>query len=217
MTSGDAERRGDGGCGVGGADGDVLAGGGAEHGVVHGEGLGRERGAGSVGFNAGNTVATFTPTSSLAASTTYTATVSGAQNASGTPMSGPFTLEFHHWRGVPVPVQHLAERDADGCGGRRRYQRGEPRRAVPGQQQREHHGVRFYKYSDNTGTHIGSLWCSAGTLLATGTFSDESASGWQELDFSSPVPITAGTTYVVLLPHQHRALRRDHATGWPRR
>src|SRR5207249_1376254 len=43
--------------------------------------------AGSVTFNSGNTVATFTPTSSLAASTTYTATVSGAQNSSGTPMS----------------------------------------------------------------------------------------------------------------------------------
>ena len=28
-------------------------------------------------------------------------------------------------------------------------------------------GVRFYKESDNTGTHIGSLWSSTGTLLAT--------------------------------------------------
>jgi hypothetical protein len=50
---------------------------------------------------------------------------------------------------------------------------------------------------DNTGTHVGSLWSSTGTLLATGTFSGETASGWQELDFSSPVAVTAGTTYVV--------------------
>ena len=50
--------------------------------------------AGSVGFNGADTVATFTPTSSLAGSTTYTATVSGAQNASGTPMSGPFSWSF---------------------------------------------------------------------------------------------------------------------------
>jgi hypothetical protein len=57
-------------------------------------------------------------------------------------------------------------------------------------------GVRFYKYSDNTGTHTGSLWSSTGTLLATGTFTGETASGWQELDFSSPVAVTAGTTYV---------------------
>src|SRR5262249_55144337 len=40
---------------------------------------------GSVTFNGANTVATFTPTSSLAASTAYTATVSGAQNTSGIP------------------------------------------------------------------------------------------------------------------------------------
>src|SRR5262249_3537053 len=49
---------------------------------------------GSVTFNGANTVATFTPTSSLAASTAYTATVSGAQNTSGMPMSGPFSWSF---------------------------------------------------------------------------------------------------------------------------
>ncbi len=37
---------------------------------------------------------------------------------------------------------------------------------------------------------------STGTLLATGTFTNETGSGWQELDFSSPVAVTAGTTYV---------------------
>ena len=57
-------------------------------------------------------------------------------------------------------------------------------------------GVRFYKEADNTGTHTGSLWTAGGTLLATGTFSGESGSGWQELDFSAPVQVTAGTTYV---------------------
>jgi hypothetical protein len=56
--------------------------------------------------------------------------------------------------------------------------------------------VRFYKEVDSTGTHIGSLWSSSGTLLASGTFTGETASGWQELDFSSPVAVTAGTTYV---------------------
>ena len=57
-------------------------------------------------------------------------------------------------------------------------------------------GVRFYKEVDSTGAHVGSLWSSSGTLLASGTFTGESASGWQELDFSSPVAVTAGTTYV---------------------
>jgi hypothetical protein len=40
------------------------------------------------------------------------------------------------------------------------------------------------------------LWSSTGTLLATATFTNETGSGWQEVDLSSPVPITAGTTYI---------------------
>ena len=58
-------------------------------------------------------------------------------------------------------------------------------------------GVRFYKAAANTGTHTGSLWSASGTRLATGTFTGESASGWQSLTFASPVAVTAGTTYVV--------------------
>ena len=56
--------------------------------------------------------------------------------------------------------------------------------------------IRFYKGQGDTSTHIGSLWSSSGTLLATGTFSGESASGWQQLSLSTPVTITANTTYV---------------------
>ena len=57
-------------------------------------------------------------------------------------------------------------------------------------------GVRFYKHYANGGTHKGSLWTADGTLLATGTFTNETASGWQTLMFSTPVPIAANTTYV---------------------
>src|SRR5205814_2227052 len=56
--------------------------------------------------------------------------------------------------------------------------------------------VKFYKGSQNTGTHTGSLWTATGTLLGTGTFSGESSSGWQTLTFATPVSITAGTAYV---------------------
>ena len=90
--------------------------------------------SGSVGFNGADTVATFTPDSPLAAGTTYTATVSGAQNSSGTPMSGSKSWSFTTSSASPVPVQHLAERGAVGCGGCGRYQRGEPGCAVPGEQ-----------------------------------------------------------------------------------
>jgi len=57
-------------------------------------------------------------------------------------------------------------------------------------------GVRFYKAATNTGTHTGTLWSSAGVVLATATFGAETASGWQSVTFSSPVAVTAGTTYV---------------------
>jgi len=57
-------------------------------------------------------------------------------------------------------------------------------------------GIRFYKGSANTGTHVGNLWTSTGTLLATATFTSETATGWQQVNFSTPVPITANTVYV---------------------
>ena len=57
-------------------------------------------------------------------------------------------------------------------------------------------GIRFYKASTNTGTHTGSLWTASGQLLAQATFTGETASGWQQVTFSSPVPINPNTTYV---------------------
>ena len=57
-------------------------------------------------------------------------------------------------------------------------------------------GVRFYKSALNTGTHVGHLWSSTGTLLASVSFTGETASGWQQANFSSPVAVTANTTYV---------------------
>jgi hypothetical protein len=57
-------------------------------------------------------------------------------------------------------------------------------------------GIRFYKGSDNNGTHIGLLYSSTGALLAQATFSGETASGWQQVSFPSPVSISANTTYI---------------------
>jgi len=57
-------------------------------------------------------------------------------------------------------------------------------------------GVRFYKGSGSTGTHLGNLWTIGGSLLATATFSGETATGWQQVNFTSPVPISANTSYV---------------------
>ena len=56
--------------------------------------------------------------------------------------------------------------------------------------------LRFYKAPANTGTHVGNLWTAAGALMASVTFTNETASGWQQMNFAAPVPITANTTYV---------------------
>ncbi|MDB5586621.1 MAG: hypothetical protein JWP26_1591 [Devosia sp.] len=57
-------------------------------------------------------------------------------------------------------------------------------------------GLKYYKSASDTGTHVGSLWSSTGVLLASATFVNETSSGWQTVNFSSPVQIAAGTTYV---------------------
>lgn len=57
-------------------------------------------------------------------------------------------------------------------------------------------GIRFYKGNLNTGTHTGTLWTASGTQLATGTFTNETASGWQEMRFAAPVAVSADTTYI---------------------
>ena len=56
--------------------------------------------------------------------------------------------------------------------------------------------IRFYKSANNTGTHVGHLWSSTGALLASVTFTGETASGWQQANFSAPVAIAANTVYV---------------------
>ena len=78
-------------------------------------------------------------------------------------------------------------------------------------------GIRFYKASANTGTHIGSVWNSSGQLLASATFTGESSSGWQTVTFSSPVTILPGTTYVAgyFAPNGHYSTTPDYFYNAP--
>lgn len=75
-------------------------------------------------------------------------------------------------------------------------------------------GIRFYKGSTNTGTHVGHLWTSTGTLLGTAAFSNETASGWQQVNFTTPIAITANTVYVVsyYAPNGNYAVNRPYFT-----
>jgi hypothetical protein len=61
-------------------------------------------------------------------------------------------------------------------------------------------GVRYYRGPNNRTTpgfpHVGNLWAIDGTNLATAVFTNETATGWQEVTFAQPVAITANTVYV---------------------
>ena len=153
--------------------------------------------AGTTTFNSGDTVATFTPSSSLAAGTTYTVTVSGAQDSSGQTMTS-YSYTFITSKSFPADCPCTVWPDVAPSTAT------DPSDSSPNNigvefQASENgtiSGIRFYKESDDTGTHTGTLWTSTGTELATGTFTNEPTQGWAELDFSTPVSITAGTTYV---------------------
>ncbi|MBD2451074.1 DUF4082 domain-containing protein [Nostoc sp. FACHB-152] len=57
--------------------------------------------------------------------------------------------------------------------------------------------IRYWKAANETGTHVGKIWSATGTVLATVTFTNETASGWQQQALSTPLNIQANTTYVV--------------------
>jgi hypothetical protein len=56
-------------------------------------------------------------------------------------------------------------------------------------------GAAFYKDISCTGTHIAELWSITGVLLASATYTNETASGWQYVAYPVPVSIAADTLY----------------------
>jgi Domain of unknown function (DUF4082)/Bacterial Ig-like domain/Bacterial Ig domain len=157
--------------------------------------------AGQQTYDAANRRQTFTPVSALTTGTTYTVTVSGAKDSAGNTMAlltwnfttaaapttpPASTCPCSLWASTDRPVT-AASADTDAVEVGVRFTSD-----VAGSIT----GIRFYKGTGNTGTHLGRLWSSTGTQLATATFGSETASGWQQVTFASPVPITAGTTYI---------------------
>src|SRR5262249_16230463 len=57
--------------------------------------------------------------------------------------------------------------------------------------------IRYWKAPGDTGTHIGHIWSATGGLLASVTFSGETASGWQQQALTTPLAVDANTTYTV--------------------
>ena len=56
--------------------------------------------------------------------------------------------------------------------------------------------IRFLRAADDVATHPVTVWSSRGDKLA-GAVSSAGKTGWEQVQLSSPVPITAGEQYVV--------------------
>jgi N,N-dimethylformamidase beta subunit-like, C-terminal/Domain of unknown function (DUF4082)/Bacterial Ig-like domain/Bacterial Ig domain len=159
----------------------------------------------TVSYNAASFTATLDPTASLAAGVTYTARVRGgsadprvkdlAGNALAADLTWTFTTaaappatSYSMWAPTATPTNPL-ENDGDAVELGVKFSSDSDGVIT---------GVRFYKGGPaNGGTHVGHLWTSSGTLLGTVTFASETASGWQQALFPTPIPVTANTTYVV--------------------
>ena len=155
----------------------------------------------TVSFNSSTLTATLVTTQPLAYSTTYTATVVGGSNGVKDP-NGNLLPSSYIWSfttesaPAPCPCNIWSASTTPGT-----VDSGDPSAVELGvkfttQENGFITGIRFYKGAANTGTHIGNLWTTGGTLLASAVFTGETASGWQQVTFSGPVAVTAGTTYV---------------------
>ena len=73
--------------------------------------------------------------------------------------------------------------------------------------------IRFFKSPNNWGTHVGELWTITGQLLASVTFTNETGSGWQQMTLPNPIPIDAGTAYIVAYHSQGPVSYSDFLTS----
>ncbi|KMO39114.1 Mo-co oxidoreductase dimerization domain protein [Methylobacterium variabile] len=145
---------------------------------------------GSVSLNTTNSTVTFTPTTGFTGAANFSYAISdgrgGASSASvALTVSAPGTAPVSLFSSSATPaVANEGDTDAVELGVKFQSSTAGTVSAI-----------RFYKGSQNTGTHTGTLWSSTGQKLATATFTNESASGWQTATFSSPVALTPGATY----------------------
>ncbi|MEI5672954.1 MULTISPECIES: DUF4082 domain-containing protein [unclassified Nocardioides] len=155
--------------------------------------------AGSTSYDAATRIVTFTPAAPLAGGVRFTATVAGT-DPQGIALTGPASWSFTSAvpPGAPgvCPCSLFSEDTAPAS------QADDARALSVGTRFTSDvagtvTALRFHKGAGNTGPHVGSLWSAAGEQLASGTFSDESAAGWQTLVLAQPVTIVAGAEYVV--------------------
>jgi len=150
---------------------------------------------GNNGTESQGSTATFVPSSSLDPGTRYSATVSGAISTDGAKMSGSVTFGFTTSGAAACPcslMESSTQPNQGDSGDKDAVTLGLKFTPTTNGYVK---GLRYWRDASNTGTHTGTLFSSTGDRLASLTFSDN-GTGWQTANFSSNVPVSAGTTYV---------------------
>lgn len=156
----------------------------------------------TVTYDGATRTATLAPSAALQASTAYTGRLStGIRNTRGTALPAAVTWSFttsacpcRLFAPTTTP-QHvnLDTRDGRGGTGPWTYEMGVKFRVT---QPARLTAIRYYRSPGETGTHVGRLWTGAGSQIASTTFASETADGWQEQAFATPVDLAPGQTYV---------------------
>ena len=151
--------------------------------------------AATVSYNASLFTAVLTPQAPLAFSTIYTATVGRVTDVAGNFLTNDWSwsfttlnaLVYSLWPDTAAPINQSVNDPGASLELGVKFTSDVAGTII---------GIRFYKNASNTGTHLGNLWSSNGISMATVTFSNETALGWQQAFFATPVVITNNTVYV---------------------
>jgi hypothetical protein len=162
--------------------------------------------------------ATLTPAAPLDGNVSYTATVTtGAKSDAGTALGAEKTWTFTTFAcpcsligGLTPSYTGLDTRDGRPAPGPWTYELGTK---IKVNSAASLTAIRFYKDAGETGTHTATMWSAGGSVVATATFTGETASGWQEAPLSTPIALTPGSTYTISVGFNTRFVMTANALG----
>jgi hypothetical protein len=156
----------------------------------------------TVSYDEASRKATLTPNEPLAGGVVFTARVATtATAADGTALAAAASWSFTttvcpctlFTSSAQPAQQNLSTQDGRGGSGPWTYELGVKVRV---DQPMRLTALRFFKSSQETGSHTGRVWSAGGAQLAQVDFTNETASGWQHQALASPLLLDANTTYV---------------------
>ena len=179
----------------------------------------------SVSYDSASRTATLRPAAALAASTTYTATLRGGttdprvKDAAGNALAANVVWSFTTAAAPPPPSCPCSAWSASTTP--TTPQQSDPNAVELGVKFTTSingfiTGIRFYKGTGNTGTHVGNLWSAGGALLARGHLQRRDGSGWQQVNFATPVAVTREHSLCRVVLRAEREICGRRPTSSPR-